>query len=40
MLGRIAVILYAHGCSDKDVQIAVSDATLQIMAMRDPLMVN
>ena len=40
MIGRIALLCYAAGCSDKDVQIAVSDATLQIMAMRDPLMVN
>ena len=40
MLGRVAVLAIKAGWSDKEVQIAVNDATLQIMAMRDKLMVN
>jgi hypothetical protein len=40
MIGRCAALAYAAGCSDEDVQIVVNDVTLQIMAWRDPLMVN
>ena len=40
MIGRCAALAIKAGFSDKDVQKVVNDATLQIMAMRDKLMVN
>jgi hypothetical protein len=40
IIGRCAVLAIEAGFSDKDVQKTVNDVTLQIMSMRDKLVVN
>jgi hypothetical protein len=40
ILGRVATLMINAGFSDAEVKLAVSDVTLQVMALRDPLMVD